>query len=130
MNSSHEAVVRTYLDAVNGRDYEAIEGIFAEDADQEWPGSGEFIRGRAAIGAVTRATPSLPRTHLHRLRSDGELTIAEWAADYGDGKNWEVASVFEFRDDKVVRKTDYFVSGIQPPERRRGMTDVLRWPGS
>jgi hypothetical protein len=72
----------------------------------------------------------LPRTHLLRLRSGVDLTIAEWAADYGDRKIGQVASVFEFSEDKVIRKTDYFVAGAQPPEWRRGMTDVLRWPAS
>ncbi len=129
MSSTHEAVVRSYLEAINRRDYESIEAIFAGDADQEWPGSGELIHGRAAIPAVTRATPNLPHTHLRRLRSEGKLTIAEWAADYGDGKTWAVASVFEFQDDKVIRKSDYFASASEPPEWRRAMTDILRWPG-
>ena len=127
MSSNHDALVRSYLEAINRRDFEGIGGIFADDAHQEWPGSGELIRGLDAIVAVARATPTLPRTYLRRLRSDGNLTIAEWAADYGDGTPWQVASVFEFRDDKVIRKTDYFVGGSQPPEWRRGMTDVLQW---
>lgn len=130
MSSTHEALIRSYLDAINQRDFEGIGAIFADAADQEWPGSGEVIHGRDAIVAVAQATPSLPRTHLYRLRSGAALTIAEWAADYGDGKIWQVASVFEFADEKVIRKTDYFVAGAQPPEWRRGMTDVLRWPAS
>lgn len=129
MGSTHEAIVGSYFAAINGRDFGAIEAIFAVDADQEWPGSGEVIHGREAIMTVTRATPTLPQTHLRRLRSDGDLTIAEWAADYGDGTVWGVGSVFEFRDDLVIRKTDYFASGTEPPEWRRAMTDVLRWPG-
>lgn len=127
MSLDHEASVRSYLDAINRRDFEAIGAIFAEDAEQEWPGSGEVIHGRDGIVAVARATPTLPRTSLHRFRSAGDLTIAEWAADYGDGKTWRVASIFEFSDDQVVRKTDYFVGGSQPPEWRRSMTDKLPW---
>jgi len=55
MSATDEAVVRSYLEAINRRDYAAIEAIFAVDADQEWPGSGEVIHGRVAvrmIGAV------------------------------------------------------------------------------
>ena len=130
MSSTHEALVRTYLEAINRRDFEAMEAVFADAADQEWPGSGEVIHGRAAILAVARATPTLPSTHLRRLRSCAELTVAEWTADYRDGKTWNVASVFEFRDAKIVRKTDYFVAGSQPPDWRRAMTDVLDWPGA
>jgi hypothetical protein len=130
MSSTHEALVRSYLDAINRRDFGGIGAIFADTADQEWPGSAELIHGRDAIVAVAQATPTLPRTRLLRLRSGADLTIAEWAADYGDGKTWQVASLFEFSEDKVIRKTDYFVAGAQPPEWRRGMTDVLRWPAS
>jgi len=128
VSAAHETAIRSYLEANNRLDFEGIGAIFADAAVQEWPGSGEVTHGRAAILAVARATPTLPRTHLDRIRSDGALTIAECAADYGDGKTWQVCSVFEFAAEQVVRKTDYFVAGSEAPEWRRAMTDVLRWP--
>ena len=127
MTADHESLIRSYFEGLNQRDFEAIGAPFAEMADQEWPGSDEFIHGREAIVAVARATPTLPHASIHRIRSDGELTVVEWTADYGDGSTWKVASVFEFEDHRVIRKTDYFAEGRQPPEWRRGMTDVLHW---
>jgi hypothetical protein len=91
--------------------------------------SSQLISIRRALTCV-RLTKPPAVTRRNRSRRTKSLTIAEWAADYGDGKIWQVASLFEFSQDQVIRKTDYFVAGAQPPEWRRAMTDVLDWPAS
>ena len=50
--------------------------------------------------------------------------VAEWSADYGDGKVWRNASVFELRDGKITHKTDYFGAAFDPPAWRRELTAV------
>lgn len=122
------AVVDRYFAAINARDVAAILADVAEDAEWSWPGSGEVIRGLPAITAVVTRTPTLPHVLVHRVLGGPDLVAAVWTGDYGDGVPWRNISLFEFRDGKVVGKTDGFGSAFEPPAWRRELVALEPLP--
>jgi ketosteroid isomerase-like protein len=121
-------VVERYFAAVNARDVSAIVADLADDAEWSWPGSGEVIRGRLAIETVVARTPSLPHVLVHRIIGGPGLVAAVWTADYGDGVPWRNISLFEFRDGRIVGKTDGFGSAFEPPAWRRELVALEPLP--
>ena len=122
------AAVERYFGAINARDVAAIVADLADDAEWSWPGSGEIIRGRATIETVVARTPRLPRVLVHRIIGGPSLVAAVWTADYGDGVPWRNISLFEFRDGRIVGKTDGFGSAFEPPAWRRELVEVSPLP--
>jgi hypothetical protein len=96
----------------------------ADDYVQEWPQSGERIRGRDNALAINTNYPSMPGGHtphasLRRVLEPGEAWVIEGTIDYGDGVPVSSVSIVEMRDGKVVRQTDYFANPFPAPEWRR-----------
>lgn len=103
--------------AVQDGDLDPYEQILAEDCIQEWPQSGEMIRGRDNIMAVNRNYPGFPNMKVRELRGAGDLWVGEAELDY-HGRRVMFCSIWEMRDGKVVRETDYFGDPFDPPQWR------------
>ena len=104
--------------------------LAADDMVQEWPQSGERLRGRDNILAVNEhyeaATGTSPSMTLRRLVKPGAAWIVEGTIDYGDGTPISVVSILETNDEgKVVRATDYFASPFEAPEWRRQYVEQM-----
>jgi hypothetical protein len=102
----------------------AVDEIAAPDMVQEWPQSGERIRGRENIAAVNEhyesATGTSPKATLRRILEPGEGWVIESTIDYGDGVPVSIVSIIETNaDGKISRQTDYFASPFEAPEWRR-----------
>ena len=98
--------------------------LASEDLVQEWPQSGERIRGRANVVAVNDhyegATGTSPKMTLRRLTKPGQAWVAEGTIDYGDGVPVSLVSILEAGPDgRIVRQTDYFANPFDAPEWRR-----------
>lgn len=125
---AERSTVERYFAAVNARDVALIVADLADDAEWSWPGSGEVIRGRATIETVVARTPALPHVLVHRIIGGPDLVAAVWTAAYGDGVPWRNISLFEFRDGKIVAKTDGFGSAFEPPAWRRELVALEPLP--
>ena len=95
-----------------------------DDMVQEWPQSGERIRGRANIEAVNKnypaSTGTTPKMKLRRIVKPGEAWIIEGTIDYGDGIPVSSVSIIETgADGKVVHQTDYFANPFEAPAWRK-----------
>jgi hypothetical protein len=94
----------------------------SDDMVQEWPQSGERIRGRANIEAVNQnypaSTGTSPKMELRRILKPGEAWIIEGTIDYGDGIPVSAVSIIETADGKIVRQTDYFANPFEAPAWR------------
>jgi hypothetical protein len=73
------------LDALSTRLHELADDEFV----QEWPQSGERIRGRDNAKAINDNYPAMtgsnPRITLRRLSGEGAHWVVEGTIDYGDG---------------------------------------------
>jgi hypothetical protein len=95
----------------------------AEDMVQEWPQSGERIRGLKNIEAVNQnypaSTGTSPKMELRRIVKPGEAWIIEGTIDYGDGVPVSAVSIIEIgAEGKIVRQTDYFANPFEAPAWR------------
>jgi hypothetical protein len=114
--ANRAAVERAWRAFAEG-DLGPYEEILAEDCVQEWPQSGEVIRGRDNIIAVNRNYPGFPNMKVRELRGAGSLWVGEAELDY-HGRRTLYCSVMEMRDGKIVRETDYFGEPFEPPQWR------------
>ncbi|MGQ0609257.1 MAG: nuclear transport factor 2 family protein [Chloroflexota bacterium] len=107
-----------------------ISEMASEDLVQEWPQSGERIRGRDNVMAVNEnyegATGMDPKMTLRRIVKPGNAWVAEATIDYGDGTPVSIVSIMETgADGKITRQTDYFANPFEAPEWRRRWVEQM-----
>jgi SnoaL-like protein len=102
---------------LNEQNWSVLEDAIADDCIQEWPQSGERIRGKANIIAVNQNYPGLPKATLRRTVAGDKMVTTETELDYG-GKIYHSVSIFEIEGGKVIRETDYFAEPFEAPEWR------------
>ncbi|MDP9482879.1 MAG: nuclear transport factor 2 family protein [Chloroflexota bacterium] len=94
----------------------------AEDFVQDWPQSGERIKGRENAKAVTDNYPQMtgtsPKMNLRRVSGEGAHWVVEGTIDYGDGTPISYVGIAELRDGKVVQITEYFANPFEAPAWR------------
>ena len=99
----------------------------AADVVRQWPQMGEIVRTRQLIATVEGNFPELTLEVGRRLHL-GDVVVAEWTCNYGDGRLYRNVTIGEMRDGEVVRVTDYWGEPTGTPEWRVPMTDRLDMP--
>ena len=112
------------LDAIREQGIERIPELLRDwatpDAVNEWPQSGERIRGEnieKLYAGYEAATGTSPRFTLGETRGENPLVI-EGTIDYGDGVPVRYVGIAEFRGNKVARMTEYFANPFEAPSWR------------
>jgi hypothetical protein len=107
---------------------ERVLGVaLAEDANRQWPQSGELIDGRARIAEVESHFVGL-RLGVGRRHQCGDVIVVEWSTDYGDGRVYRNVTVAELRDGEAIRVTDYWGEPFDPPPWRQDLAKPLSMP--
>jgi ketosteroid isomerase-like protein len=96
------------------QDWNAAGELLHDDFVQEWPQSGERIRGRDNCMAINQNYPGFPTQTRGRILAAGDLATSEVTLNYG-GNIYRGVSIFEFRDGRVVKETDYFAQPFKAP---------------
>jgi ketosteroid isomerase-like protein len=96
------------------QDWKAAGELLHDDFVQEWPQSGERIRGRDNSMAINQNYPGFPTQTIGRILAAGDVVTSEVTLDYG-GQIYHGVSIFEFRDGKVAKETDYFAQPFKAP---------------
>lgn len=130
----NDAIERKLRELYSSGDVQALarqlSEMAAEDIVQEWPQSGERIRGRDNVIAVNEhyegATGTAPKMTLRRIVKPGQAWVAEGTIDYGDGTPVSLISILETdAEGKITRETDYFGSPFEAPEWRRQWVEQM-----
>lgn len=113
----------------------AMEEMASEDIVQEWPQSGERIRGKANIAKMNEGysanTGTTPKATLRRIVEPGKAWIIESTIDYGDGTPVSSVAIIELGPDgKIARETDYFANPFEAPEWRKQFVEQMEPVGS
>ncbi|HSL67644.1 MAG TPA: nuclear transport factor 2 family protein [Actinomycetota bacterium] len=115
---NRDAVVR-YFAAVNGRDFQTMDQVrHDDDFVQEWPQMRARSRGKDRTRAMDESDPAPLKSLVRRIAGAGDAWIAETGLAHPDGRMWEAVTLFEFRDGKVVRQTEYLAPPIDAPPWR------------
>jgi hypothetical protein len=96
--------------------------LAADDFVQDWPQSGERVRGRDNAKAINdnypEMTGSSPRFRLGRISGEGAHWAVEGTIDYGDGTPVSYVGLAELREGKLVHISEYFANPFPAPAWR------------
>jgi ketosteroid isomerase-like protein len=113
------AVAEAFWAAVRAGDWDGAAGHLHPDFVQEWPQSGERIRGAANALAVNRNFPGgVPAMTFRGTVAHGDLAVMQTELTYADGSRYLGVSLMEFRDGLIVKETDYFAEPFVAPQWR------------
>jgi len=103
--------------AAAGSDEFHVAEIYSDDVILDFPQGRERIRGKAKVIAFRSAYPAKVRIQPRRIVGSGDVWVIESTISY-DGVPHHLASIWEFRDGKVVHETSYITEGWDPPAWR------------
>lgn len=136
---------------MNTNDFSVYHTFYTEDFVDEYPQSGELIRGRdnarwllenypgagtlgrsldpkamhsQASDEVKIVAPTFSIVKLEGRGNEGTMTIR---ARYPDGSLWWVIVLYQLRGDRICRSSTFFAPEFAAPEWRSG--HVERMPG-
>lgn len=96
--------------------------LATDDFLEEWPQSGERIRGRDNAKAINDNYPAMtgssPTMKLRRISGEGDHWAIEGTIDYGDGTPVSYVGIAEMREGKLARITEYFGNPFEAPAWR------------
>jgi SnoaL-like domain len=99
------------------QEIDAIADLMHDEYIEEYPQSGERIRGKDNVRQVYENYPSLPTLIDYSYRLSGDLAVIEIAFEY-DGNPTHVCSIVDFEDGKIKKSRAYFAAAFEPPEWR------------
>lgn len=134
---SNEEVLKAYVDAHTRHDFEALRRLRSDDWQEEWPQSGERVRGHANDFAIMTNWPGgspqaevanivgsedrwvvTPSFTYQRIAGEGEHWFADAIAHYPDGSTWFAVGLFVVRAGQVQRERWFFGPTLEAPEWR------------
>jgi hypothetical protein len=131
-----------YVSRLNRSDFDGAMELLHPDYVEDYPQSGERIRGpdnlRATIdnypggvGAGVGGTAAeaeyfgadeqwaiAPNYTVVKVADAGNTGTAILKIRYPDGSDWWMVALFELRDDKLIRQTSFFGQPFEAPEWR------------
>jgi ketosteroid isomerase-like protein len=99
------------------QDIDAIADLMHDAYVEEYPQSGERIRGKDNVRTVYENYPGLPTLIDYSYRISGDLAVIEMTLEY-DGKRTNACSIVDFEDGKIKRSRAYFAEPFEAPEWR------------
>ena len=99
------------------QEIDAIADLMHDDYVEEYPQSGERIRGKDNARKVYENYPGLPTLIDYSYRLSGDLAVIEITFEY-DGNRTNVCSIVDFEDGKIKRSRAYFAERFEAPEWR------------
>lgn len=130
------AIVERYARALPG-DFATLAGLRHPDYVEEWPQSGERIRGHASYQAIHENYPGglpdlKPRRILGtedrwvvtpsftplRIIGTGGVYVIHSAGAYAGGENGQAVVIVELRDGKIAKQTTFFAPPFEAPAWR------------
>ena len=108
-----EAFQRQDLDAF----VELLDDEYVDDYVEEYPQSGERIRGKDNRRKIAENYPGLPNLTNHSYKISGDLAVIEMTLEY-DGNRAYSCEIVEFEDGKIKRTRSYFSEPFEAPQWR------------
>jgi len=145
-------VIDRIVRAAQEADLDAIDQLLADDVIEEYPQSGERMRGKANRRAVYEqyprggAPPSdyapliervvgnedrwvmTPNQSLVRIIGMGDRYTVIGLVRYPNGEVWHGIQIVELRDLKVVKITSYFAAPFEPAPWRAKWVEPMTGP--
>ncbi len=136
---SNVEILERWIEILNNLEWDKMEEVLHPEFVQEMPQSGEPVRGienfrQVMINypggwqkeSIARVGSSEEEVHyvmtatfnLVKVQSSGNSLWSYMRVRYPDGSDWFVPSYIVFRDNKILRRTDFFAQPFDPPAWR------------
>jgi len=133
MGDQNQPAIDAFTAAANGGDPAAMAKVMEQyardDIVQEWPQSGERIRGKQAIERINEMygaqTGTSPKLTFRRLTGEGDTRVIEATIDYGDGTPVSYVGIAELKDGKLAKMTEYFANPFEAPAWRADYVEKM-----
>lgn len=135
-------VLDSYIAAVNARDWSTASSLMADDYIEDWPQTGERVRGLANLRAIFERYPGAlapgafdehsksiigtedryvlsPLMTVLRIDGGGEIFTVTYTAAYPDGVTWFVVMIARITEGRLRRAHTYFAPTLPAPEWRK-----------
>jgi ketosteroid isomerase-like protein len=106
-----------YFQAFERQDLDAMEELLHDDYVEEYPQSGERIRGKDNWRKIAENYPGLPNMTDHSYVLSGDLGVMKMTVEY-DGNRVYACEIVDFQDGKIERARAYFAEPFEAPEWR------------
>jgi hypothetical protein len=140
--TDHKALFKRVTEIMNRGDWDALREVYHDDYVEEYPQSGEVIRGLANVRAIREKYPGggvvpdavdtptsrvisgaaewvrTPAFTVYRVGGTGDTATATFRSRYPDGSTWWIITIFEVRGDKIAKGTMFFAPMFDPPDWR------------
>ena len=132
--------------ALNRGDWDALAALTHPDYVEEYPQSGERIRGRANLRAILEHYPGgltesevgetnvygaqerwmlAPNFAVVKVTGTGDVHTAVIRARYPDGSYWYIITLFRMAHGMMRSATSYFAPDFPPPEWRESFVERI-----
>jgi hypothetical protein len=135
--SDVDTAIDQFRKGLEAGDMQSMAGSFdklaSDDFVQEWPQSGERIRGKANLKRINEnyagATGTNPKGKLRRISGEGDTRVIEMTIDYGDGKPVSYVGIAQFKNGQLAKMTEYFASPFEAPAWRADFVEKMEPAG-
>ena len=132
-------VLGRWIEALNSKNFAALDDVLAEDCVMDYPQSGEVFHGRTNIRAIFETSSRLgkaqvdrtsaqliggdlwaitPSFALVRIAGTGNSRTMILKSRYPDGSVWWIIHFTEVSGGKISKSTVYFAPVFDPPQWR------------
>jgi SnoaL-like domain len=141
----HDRLAERMAKALSDLNWAEFEALLTEDYVEEYPQSGEVIRGSKNARAVRENYPGglrddgLDPSTVRMMTSDrwvrtpvftvaraegaGNTGTATYRGTYPDGSVWWVVVLYELRGERIAKATMFFAPVFEAPEWRKAYVD-------
>ena len=131
------AVVRSYWELTQARDWAGLRGVLAPDVIVEWTASNEQFVGPDAVVRANQEYPEGWSIHVRGIVADGDTVVSDVEVPMEGVGVFRVAAFATVRDGLVATSAEYWI-GVgedQPPASRAQYsrpadTALLPFPGA
>lgn len=121
-------VVEKYIQCISDQNLEDLADLLHEDYVEEFPQSGERIKGKENWRKVYEAFPNMPEIKGYNLHVAGDIAVLEMLLDYPDSGIALACDILVFEDGKIARNTGYFGQPFAAPEWRSKWVEMMGEP--
>ncbi|GGR70551.1 ketosteroid isomerase-like protein [Nocardioides luteus] len=107
---------RTYLQLLEGRDWDAWTALLDEDVVYDMPQTRELITGRERFLEFNQTYPGEWHLTAKTVIADEERVVVWFDWSMGE-ESGESQTFLEVSDGRITRVTDFWPEAYEPPER-------------
>lgn len=116
MSDATRKLIERHWALANARQWDGFARLLASDLQYDVPQTREYIESGAGYLDMFSTWPGAWRATITRLVCDGDQAVCIIDFDV-DGQRMTGISVFEVRDGRITRVTDYWPEPYEPPPR-------------